>query len=67
MVILVVLVLDVVVDARDLLYASSVIEASPFVYYKCLLKRSNDLAQGFICPVFDFVPMEGFQILFSRL
>ena len=32
-----------------------------------LLESKNDVAQGFVCSVFDFVPMKGFQILFNRL
>lgn len=70
LVVLIVLVLDIVVDARDLLYANLVFKKNLFAYYSIpsyLLKRNNDFAQGFISSVFDFVPMEGLQILFGRL
>lgn len=68
MIILVVFVLDIVVDAGDLLYVNSVFEGRPFFpsVPKYLLKRNHDLAEGFVRSVFDLVPMEGLQILFSR-
>ena len=48
----------------------SIFEESPFLDYGVLgylLKRNNDLAQGLVCSVFDSVPMERLQILFSGL
>ena len=70
LIILIVLVLDIVVDTGDFLFAILVFKESPLVYHdasRYLLKCSNDLAQGFISSVFVFVPMEGLQILFGRL
>lgn len=48
----------------------SVFVRSPFVCCgtpSYLLKRDNNFTQGFVRSVFDFVPMEGLQILFGRL
>ena len=61
LIILVVLVLDIVVDAGNFLCANSVFVAIPFAHdsiSRYLLKRDNDLAQRFVGSVFDFVPME---------
>ena len=31
------------------------------------LKRTNNLAQWFICPKLDFIPVKGLEIMFRRL
>ena len=70
LIVLVVLVLNVIVYTRDFLIVADV--SVPYATHKSLstahlLQHIYELTQGFVRPVFDFVPIEGFKILVNWL